>query len=132
MVSNRASHCRLEMGLGVLLQLREILNAVVLRLEVRQSVNVELHEVRNGVALWLQMSAGCAGQANRACGDDGRLVAPCMRPLPLCGRLSAYTDWQCMITHGYIERKGTQRTVVGQFDFRLAGRGPKTSLKNRR
>jgi hypothetical protein len=49
------------MGLGVLLQLREILNAVALRLEVGQSVDVELHEVRNGVALWIQMSAGCAG-----------------------------------------------------------------------
>ena len=68
----------------VLLELRGILNAGVLRLEIWRSIQAEPGEVRNSVLLRIQMAAGRAGCILRDVGDGARsfasrmLVAPCV------------------------------------------------------
>jgi hypothetical protein len=69
----------------VLLGLRGILNAVVLRLEIRRSVQLEPGEVGNSAWLRIQVLAGRAGYILRDVGDGARSFASCMLVAPGVG-----------------------------------------------
>jgi hypothetical protein len=71
---------------GVLLELREIPNAVLLRLEIGLGVELGLGEVLTSAVLRLRMIAVRVGETRRVVRDGAQSFALCMRPLLHRGR----------------------------------------------